>query len=198
MLNGSLAVREEEQLVFYERAAETSTILAALEGSAESRWHGQRCRKRTVTQLTESFTVIRIASGLRGYVHRTGRGQLGGHVKARLADLKFLDGARGNIGGGRSHGFVGDVDAVHFNAGSAAETASEGDRRIASFRGVEVLTVLNLHARLKLGQIEEVASVHRQVCNLALRDDALHGRLLGVHLHRAGLNLDHLTGLTDL
>ena len=87
----------------------------------------------------------------------------------------------GNVGRGRSYSFIGDVHAINLDAGGAAEAASERDRRVAGFGGVEVLTILNLHARLKLGQIKEVATIHRQVGDLIFRDHALNGWLLGVH-----------------
>ena len=102
------------------------------------------------------------------------------------------------LGGGTTLEQTHFVHAINFNTRRAAETATERNRRIARFRGIEILAVLNLHARLKLGQIKEVAAVYRQVLNLVLRDDALHGRLLGVHRNCAGLNLNHLTGLANL
>src|SRR5580692_11854292 len=107
-----------------------------------------------------------VASGFCGDVYGARRSQLGGHVQTRLADLKFLDGARGNVGRGRSHSFIGNVHAINLDAGGAAEAASERDRRVTGFGGVEVLTILNLHARLKLGQIKEVATIYRQVGDL--------------------------------
>src|SRR6478736_3831553 len=79
-----------------------------------------------------------------------------------------------------------------------AETSAVGDGRKTRFRGIEVLSVLNLHARLELRQIEEVAPVHGKIFNLLRVQYALYGRLLGIHLHRSGLHLHHLAFLSNL
>ena len=63
-------------------------------------------------------------------------------------------------------GFIGNIDTVHFNAGGAAKASAKGDGREAVLGGIEIAAVLNLHAGLKLGKIEEVAAVDRQILNL--------------------------------
>ena len=89
-----------------------------------------------------------VASGFSGHVHRTRRSQLCGHVQTRLADLKFLNGARRDIGGSRTYSFIGDVHAINLDACGSSETAAEGDGRVARFGGVKILAVLNLDAGL--------------------------------------------------
>ena len=71
--------------------------------------------------------MIVVGPGFRGYIDGTGGGQLRGHIETRLTDLKLLYGAGRNIGCRRAHGFVGDIRAVHLDAGSPAETAAKGD-----------------------------------------------------------------------
>ena len=99
-----------------------------------------------------------------------------------MTELEFRDGAGRNIGRGRAYGFVAHVHPIHIYAGRAAEAATECDRRVAGLRWVEVLPVLDLHARLKLRQVEEVSPINRQVLNLARAQNALYDPLLRIDL----------------
>src|SRR5579872_3121813 len=128
MLNGSFAVHEEEQLVLDDRSTKIATVLATLEGRGESYGCGQRRRKRAITEWTEGVAVEGIASRFRGHVYSARRSQLCRHVETRLADLKFLNGAGRDIGGGRTYGFIGNVHAIYLDACGASETAAKGDR----------------------------------------------------------------------
>jgi len=62
VLNGSLPVHVEEQLVLDDRATKVAAILAALEGRRESHRCGQRRRKITVAELTEGTAVEGVAA----------------------------------------------------------------------------------------------------------------------------------------
>ncbi len=53
------------------------------------------------------------------------------------------------------------------------------------------MTILNLHARFELRQIQEVTPVHRQVLDLTGRQNSLHGCLLGVDLNLTPLYFNH-------
>ncbi len=112
--------------------------------------------------------------------------------------LEFINGAGRNVSSGGADGLVADVNSVHVNAGGSAETAAERNRRVTGLGGIEILTVLNLHAGFKLRQIQEVAAVHRQVRNLIRVQDALHLSLLGVDCDRAGLHFNDLALLAKL
>src|SRR5579872_5729057 len=198
MLNGSLAINEEKQLVLDDRSTEIATVLATLEGRGESYRCRQRRRKRAIAECAEGIAVEGIASRFRGHVYSARRSQLRGHIQTRLANLKFLNGAGRDIGGGGTYGFVRDVDAVNLDACGASETSAKGDRRVAGLGGVKVLAVLNLNAGLELGEIKEVAAIHWQVRNLIFGDHTLHGRLLRVHRYGVGLDFDDLTRLAKL
>ncbi len=103
--------------------------------------------------------------------------------KRGLLDLKFLDGAFGDVLGGGADGFIADVEAVHLDAGGAAEAAAEGDGREPVLGGIEVAAVLDLHSGFELCEIEEISSVDGQVFNLLAGQDPLHGGLLGIDLN---------------
>jgi hypothetical protein len=74
----------------------------------------------------------------------------------------------------------------------APVNAVERHRRITRLRGVEILPVLQLDARLQLRQIEEVPPVDRQIIDLLLRQNVLHLGLLRVDPNRPRLHFHHL------
>ena len=59
-----------------------------------------------------------------------------------------------------------NVRAIHLNARRASEAPAKRDGLIADLGRVEVGSILDLHTRLKLRQIEEVATVDRQTFDL--------------------------------
>ncbi len=93
--------------------------------------------------------------------------------------------------------FVRDIHTVNLYAGGAAITTAERDRRISGLGGIEVLTVLNLNAGFQLGQVKEVATIHRQVFDLGRCQNSLNSGLLGIDLNFASLYLDHRALLAD-
>ena len=95
-----------------------------------------------------------------------------------------------DVAGGGADGFVRNVRAIHLNARRAAKAPAHRDGLIADLGRVEVGSILNLHARLKLRQIKEVAPVDRQILDLGRGQNALHRRLFRVDAGRSGLNLD--------
>ena len=59
--------------------------------------------------------------------------------------------------------FVRDVNAVNLHAGSRSRTAVHTDRTVSpDFGRVNGFAIPDLHARLKRGEVEEVAPVERQ------------------------------------
>src|SRR5208337_179586 len=76
------------------------------------------------------------------------------------------------------------------DAGRAAEASAKGNGLVADLGRIEVASILNLHARLKLRQIEEVAAIDRQILDLGCGQNALHRRLLRVYASRSGLDRD--------
>ena len=80
-----------------------------------------------------------------GDIDRAGGGHAARQVQRGLLDLKFLNGAGGNVHRGGSHVFVADVAAIHLNAGGASVPAAEGDRREAILGGVEDGAILDLN-----------------------------------------------------
>ena len=80
----------------------------------------------------------------------------------------------GMFGGRRAHGLIADVNAIHVDARRTAKTATERNRGETSLGGVEVLAVLDLHPRLKLGEIKEVPPVDRQVLYLGGSHNTLY------------------------
>src|SRR5579863_7123991 len=75
-----------------------------------------------------AFTVVGVGTRLGGNVDRSGGSQLGREIQRGLLDLKFLDGVLGDVLGGGADGFVADIEAIHFDASGAPETATEGNR----------------------------------------------------------------------
>ncbi len=130
-----------------------------------------------------------VGARLGRHVHHARGTQIVGQIHGRLRDLKFLNGARRNVAGGRAYGLVGNVGAVHLDAGRTSEAPADGDRLIADLGGIEVGAVLDLHAGFELGEIQEVAPVDRQALNLVGRQHAFHRCGLGVHGDRAGLDV---------
>ena len=116
--------------------------------------------------------MIVVGPGFRGYIYGTGGGQLRGHIETRLTDLKLLYGAGRNISCRRAHGFVGNIRAVHLDAGGPTEAAAKRNR------GKSILShqnsVMDLHSRLELRKVEKIASIHGKIFNLVHVEHALH------------------------
>ena len=92
-----------------------------------------------------------IGAGEGGDVDGAGRSELGSEIEVGLGDLEFLDGVDRHVLRGGADGLIGDVEAVHFDAGGAAETSPEGNRGKALFGGIEVAAILDLNAGFELG-----------------------------------------------
>ena len=180
-LLGAFPIAEEEQLVLDNRSAQAGPVLVALGvkilSSSRSGSHGM------IAEESKRFAMKRVGPRTSGHVDRTRRREILRQIQRGLRDLEFIDCARRNVRRGSAHGLVADVDAVHVNTRGPSEAAAERDRRIPGFRGIEVLSILDLYARLELSQIKEVAPVHRQILDLSGRKYTLHRCLFGVHLH---------------
>ena len=136
-------------------------------------------------------------SRLGGDVDRARGGQFGRKVQRRLLDLKFLDGALGDVLGGCAHGFIADIETIHFDAGGAAEASTEGNGRETVFGRIKVAAVLDLHTGFELREIEKISSVDGQILNLLAGQNALHGDLLSVDLNVGSLHFHDLTGFSN-
>src|SRR5580693_5640497 len=189
-----LGVEEEEELVLDERATEIASVLIAGIGRLERRSWGWRLRKRrgerAAAEEREPFAVEIVRSGARGDVDSTRRCELVRKVERRLAYAEFLNGACGNIFCGRAHRLVADVHTVHGNSRGAPKSAAERNRGEADFGGIEVRAVLHLNAGFELREVEEVASVDREVFDLLFAEHTLHAGLLGIYRDRLGLHFD--------
>src|SRR5271166_4870267 len=149
-----------------------------------------------VANRVVDFPMKLVAAGSGDYIHRARGSQIVREIEVRLAELKFLDAAGRNVSSSRSDRFIGDVDAVHRNARRAPEASAEGNGRIADLGRIEVGAVLNLHARLELCEVQEVAPVDGQIVDLLGADHALHNRLLRVDADRAACDFYHFGGRT--
>src|SRR5439155_22439520 len=89
MLERTLPIGEEEELVLDDRPAHASAVLGALEGLRKSRWGRQRRSQRAVAEETESLAMNIITPRARGHIERARRGQLCRKVVARLAQLEL-------------------------------------------------------------------------------------------------------------
>ncbi len=113
-----------------------------------------------------------------------GRSYVGADIQRGLLNAEFRDGFVGNIGHRRADGFVGDVHAIHLNAGHAAAAATDGNARKLVLGGIEGAAVHDLHARFLLRQVKEVAAIERKRLDAGGIHRALHGSLGRVHRHR--------------
>src|SRR5262249_6246272 len=144
-LLGALEGAVIEEFVLLDRAAQACTVLLAIEdrrGIADLR------RSSVSAIVKEALPVDFVGAGTCGYIHRTGRGELGGEVEAGLADLEFLDRVDRDVLSRGAYCFIGNIQAVYFNASRASEAATEGNRGEALLRRIEVSAVLNLDSRL--------------------------------------------------
>src|SRR5712692_1620478 len=97
MLQGALAIEKVEEFVPDDRSTHTPAKLRALEGLASPRRRRQGGSEGAVAKKAESFTVQAVAARARDDIHRARGGQFRGEIQARLAELKFLNGAGRNI-----------------------------------------------------------------------------------------------------
>lgn len=95
------------------------------------------------------------------------------------------------IHGGGSNRIVGDIDAVHLNAGRSTRAPLNRNSGKSLFRWIQISAVLNLHASTELRQIQKVASAQREHFNLLRCFNILYDRLHGVNFSRGlGSDLD--------
>src|ERR1700692_4814729 len=134
-----------------------------------------------VAEDTERFAVEVVGSAFRDHVDRAGRSPFIGKIEVRLGDREFLNRTGRNVERGGADRLVGDVDAVHFNAGGAAESTAEGNRGGTALGRIEGRAILDLNTRLKLGKIEEVAPIDRQIFDLGGVQNTLNLGLLCIY-----------------
>src|SRR5580704_1338029 len=134
MLQSALAIREEKQFVFQDRAANVGAFLVTLVGGRElrSRCSVHRRRQRSaagsvVAEQAECFAVERVGARLGGYVDRTGRSEIVGEIQARLRQREFLNRAGRNVFRGGADRLIADIDAVNADAGGTAKPSAERD-----------------------------------------------------------------------
>ena len=179
MLGVVLAGEEVEGLVGDDRSADAAGDIVALQivvlATGEVGAAGALVAKEPA-----AIAVDGIGAAAADNVDRSGRGDGGGDVQVRLRNLKLLDRVLGDVLGSGADVLIGDIQTVERDARRTAEAAAEGDGEEAVLGGVEVGAVLDLHARLELGEIEEVAPVDGQRLNLFLGQHAGDLGLLSV------------------
>src|SRR5580658_1161263 len=186
MLKRSLAIGEEEKLVLEDRTADVSTFLVSLVRSISGKFGALGAG----TEQAVALAVEAVGSGLGDHVDRARRSQFIRKIKAGLCQLEFGNGAGRDALCRCADVFVAHIHAVNFDARRAAKPAAERDRGKSGLGGVEVSAVLNLHAGLELGEVQEVPPVDGQVIDLFRIYDTLNLSLLGVDEHRARGNLN--------
>src|SRR3984957_13322776 len=194
MLQSVLTINKEEQLVFQDGAAHVAAVLAAL----ELRIRRKRSRLPAVAEKTETFSVKIIRAGLRGYVHRAGRGKVVREIQAGLSELKFGDRTGRNACGSGAHVFIANVHSIHRDSRAAAESASERNRRKSGLGRIEVAAILNLDARLELCEIEEVAPIHWQIFNLLSGQASRYLGLIRIDGHSLAAYFHNCAGSAEL
>src|SRR5579862_2182067 len=157
-----------------------------------------RWKVAAVAEKTETFPVKIVRAGLRGYVDRAGRGEVVRKIQAGLSELKFGDRAGRNARGSGADVFIADVHSIHRDSRAAAESASERNRRKPSLGGIEVAAILDLDARLELCEIEEVASIHRQIFNLLSGQASRHLGLIRIDGHSLAAYFHNCAGSAEL
>ena len=146
MLQSVLTINKEEQLVFQDGAAHVAAVLAALESSTRR----ERSCLCAVAEEAETLPVQIVGAGLRGDIHRAGRGEVVRKIQTGLSELKFGDRTGRNTCGSGADVFIADVHSIHRNSRAAAESASERNRRKPSLGRIKIAAILNLDAWLKL------------------------------------------------
>jgi hypothetical protein len=167
-----LAIRKEEQLILHKRPTQTSAEVVALIVRVLSA--GKFAIKALSRNRLKRIAVHGVGARFRNNVHGTGGSQLGRQIQSRLAQLKFIDRARGDVLRRRST--VSSLISIPSSAMRAVRpiAAAKRNRRKTILSRIEVATVLNLHARLKLREIEKVAATERQGFDLLTGQNTLH------------------------
>ena len=115
-----------------------------------------------------------------------------------MSDLKLLDRALRNILCRSPYRLIADIDAIHLNSRRSPKSSPKRDGRESVLRGIEVATILNLHSRLKLRQIEEITSIDGKIVDLLRVEHTLNRRLLCIDMQFGGGHFNHLFGITHL
>ena len=159
---------------------------------------GNRSSLCAIAEEPETLAMKIVRAGLRGNVHRAGRGEVVRKIQAGLSELKFGDRAGRNARGGGADVFIADVHSIHRDSRAAAESPAERNRGKPSLRRIEVAAILNLDARLELREIEEVASIHRQILNLLSGQAARHLSLVRIDAHSLAAHFNNCAGSAEL
>src|ERR1700758_3533662 len=194
MLQSVFTINKEEQLVFQDGSAHVAAVLAAL----ELRIRRKAGSLRAVAKKSKTLSVKIVRAGFCGHVHRAGRSEVVRKIQAGLCELKFGDRTRRNACGGGANVFIANVHSIHRDSRAAAESPSKRNRRKSGLGRVEVAAVLNLDARLELCEIEEVASIHRQIFNLLSGQASRHLGLIRIDGHSLAAYFHNRAGSAEL
>ena len=189
ILLDALGGAEEEQLVLENRRSKAAAHLVALEGKIRP----AGCVGGTgtlVAEESEALAMELICARVGADGNGAGTGQFARNVERGAADLELFDRALAHVQRGRADGLVGDVLAIEHDAGGTAVHAVEGDGGVARLGGIECLAALQLHTRLQLGEVKEVATADGQVVDLLLGEHTRHRGLNGIDLEGFGAHND--------
>ena len=129
-----------------------------------------------------------VAAGARHDVHRADAGDAGRQIEVGRRELELLDDFLREVHPGVALDVVADVAAVHRDrrlVGIAAENRHREQRVVLRGR-----SRTGRHARLEERQLQEAASVERQLLNFLARDHAADGMRFGLDMDGVGGDVD--------
>src|SRR5215472_590569 len=178
MLQRVLVVYKPEQPIFDNRSADAETHLTTIErriNSVDPGSHG------IIPEEVERTPMNVIASGAGNHVHRSRSRDAVCRIESGLCDLEFLNGLFRKVDGSSTDSIISNVNAVHLNAGGPSRPALQRDAGKTLLGGIEISTILHLHAGVQLCQIEEITSIEWNFIDLLSCQYVFHYRLSSVH-----------------
>ena len=91
---------------------------------------------------------------------------------------------------GGSYGLIADIDAVYLDARGSSETAAKRDGRESVLCRIKVASILNLHSRLELCQVEEIAPIDGKIVDLIGVEYTLNRGLLCIDVQFGSSNFN--------
>ena len=107
-----------------------------------------------------------------------------------MSNLKLLDRSLGNVLCCGSDRLIADIDAVHLNPRGSSETSSKRDGRESVLGRIKVASILDLHSRLKLCQVEEIAPIDGKIVDLICVEYTLNRGLFGIDVQFGSSNFN--------
>src|SRR5262249_55575230 len=136
-----------------------------------------------ISEEIKSAAMELIAATAGDDTDRAGCGQRGRKIERGARQLELLHGVGRDIACSRADVLVGNIYSVDLHAAGPAGAAVDGDRAVShAFGRVDRASVSDYHARLKRGQVQEIAAVERQAHDLFHSHHAVNGLATGVNL----------------